>query len=132
VTLVDVIEHVAQPVELLAQARALLAPGGVVAIVTPDLGSVAARAMGWRWWHFRVAHIGYFDRRTLSRACTRAGLRVERLSRPAWYFDVAYLWERICRDLPPALRVRAPRSLARVVVPLNLRDSWLALARPAS
>lgn len=131
VTLVDVIEHVSQPVELLAQARALLAPGGVVAIVTPDLGSVAARAMGWRWWHFRVAHIGYFDRGTLGRACARAGLRVERFSRPAWYFEAAYLWERFGRYLPRALRVRAPRALGRVVVPLNLRDSWLALARAA-
>jgi 2-polyprenyl-3-methyl-5-hydroxy-6-metoxy-1,4-benzoquinol methylase len=62
VTLIDVIEHVARPVDLLKQVHEVVRPGGIVAAVTPDVASFAARIARRKWWHFRVAHIGYFDR----------------------------------------------------------------------
>ena len=46
VTLVDVIEHVSDPVDLLVQARAVLASDGIGLVITPDVASVAARAHG--------------------------------------------------------------------------------------
>ena len=64
-TLVDVIEHVADPLALLRGARDYVAPGGLVLLVTPDVDSVAARLFGKRWWHLRLAHVGYFNRRSL-------------------------------------------------------------------
>ena len=130
VTLIDVIEHVPNPVEILEQVSAVLAPDGICAIVTPDVGSVAARLMGWRWWHFRMAHIGYFTVDTLELALGRAGLRTLASSRPGWYFPVGYLVERTHRYLPRALRFRAPSVLDRWVIPLNLRDSLLVIVTP--
>ena len=58
-------------------------------VVTPDVGSVAARLMRHRWWHFRAAHIGYFNHRTLAAAAAKAGLRVVSTRRPVWYFKAA-------------------------------------------
>ncbi len=76
VTLVDVVEHVADPVALLRAARAQVADDGVVLVVTPDIASLAARVLGKRWWHLRVAHVGYFDRATLTDAlAARTGSR---------------------------------------------------------
>src|SRR5690606_19629035 len=85
VTVVDVIEHVTDPVALLRHAAAHLDAGGILAVVTPDLGSGTARLVGRRWWHFRAAHVGYFDRGTLARAASAAGLVERRRSRPRWY-----------------------------------------------
>lgn len=130
VTLIDVVEHVPDPIGLLARAREVTAPGGVVAVVTPDVRSLAARLLGFRWWHFRVAHVGYFCESTLRLALERAGLGAARLSRPAWYFPADYLVERVETYLPAALRIPPPRWLGRITVPLNLRDSLLAIARP--
>jgi 2-polyprenyl-3-methyl-5-hydroxy-6-metoxy-1,4-benzoquinol methylase len=42
VTLVDVIEHVSDPVELLVQAGTVLASDGIGLVITPDVTSVAA------------------------------------------------------------------------------------------
>ena len=72
VLLADVIEHVADPVALLRAAGALVAPGGVLMVVTPDVESVARRLLGKRWWHFRLAHVGYFDKRSLGEVPARA------------------------------------------------------------
>lgn len=131
VTLVDVIEHVTRPLELLRAIRPVLAPDGLLAVVTPDVRSVAARLLGWRWWHFRVAHVGYFDRRTLQLAARRSGFTIAALERPGWYFSGGYLWERAWR-LAGLSASRAPSFLKRVTVPLNLYDSWLAVLRPGT
>ena len=95
ITCIDVVEHVTYPVALLSQIRALLSPHGIGVIVTPDVNSVAARTMGRKWWHYRPAHIGYFDRATITLALAKAGLRPIHFSRPTWHLPVSYLLERL-------------------------------------
>ena len=136
VFLVDVLEHVADPLALLRHCAARLAPGGLFVVVTPDVGSVAAQALGRRWWHFRLAHVGYFNRRSLQKAAAAAGMLVRRFERPRWFFPVRYLTERLAVYFPLGWLNRlapqvAPLSwLYRRVVPVNLHDSWLVfLAR---
>ena len=68
ITLLDVLEHVTDPGAFLAALNGFLAPGGMLVIVTPDIGSLAARIMGGRWWHYRVAHINFFNRHSLALA----------------------------------------------------------------
>lgn len=132
VTLIDVIEHVEHPVDLLRHVASELAEDGVGLVVTPDLRSVAARLMGPRWWHFRVAHIGYFDRRTLLLALDRAGLVAVETGRPGWYFRADYLVARVNRYLPRVLRLPTMRFLRHLTVPLNLRDSLYVVFRKKS
>jgi len=129
ITLIDVIEHVSDPMELLRNIAGSLAEGGIAIIVTPDVNSVAARILGWSWWHFRVAHIGYFNKLTLLFALDQAGLRPVLLRRPSWFFTADYLWARLHRYLPRFLRLPSPRFLSRIVIPVNLRDSWLVGCR---
>lgn len=124
ITMIDVIEHVENPAALLREARRLLADNGVLIIVTPDAASLAARLMGWRWWHYRVAHIGYFTPKNLSLLCEREHLSVRSWSRPGWYFTVAYLRERLLQYLPWWLLPKM-NWMERAVVPLNLGDSLL-------
>jgi SAM-dependent methyltransferase len=126
ITLIDVIEHVSQPLQLLRAVRTALAPGGVVALVTPDVRSVMARLLGWKWWHFRVAHVGYFDRKTLELAMEKTGFRPLSMHRPSWYFPADYLFERVRRFLPLG-RLTTPAFLARITIPVNLRDSILGI-----
>ncbi len=135
VFLVDVIEHVADPVGLLRSAAELVAPGGILLVVTPDVASHAQKLLGDRWWHFRLAHVGYFDASSLALACERAGLSVARRFRAKWFFRVGYLAERVGRYLPTdALTRRLGRTalgarLLRQVIPLDLHDSWVFVCR---
>jgi len=132
VALVDVVEHVVDPVGLLRAAREHLAEHGVVLVVTPDAASVAARVLGKRWWHLRLAHVGYFTQPTLSDALARAGLIPMKWWRPGWVFELGYLGERVGSYVPPVGRLvrRAGDSgLLRRTVPLNPRDSLAVIAR---
>lgn len=125
VTMVDVIEHVPQPLEVIRRVREVLAPGGIMLIVTPNVGSWAARLLGWRWWHFRAAHIGYFTPKTLDLLMGRAGLSRIHSGTVVWYFDLGYLGERMLRYLPKLFTFRPPSFLRRVTIPLALGDSML-------
>jgi len=130
ITLIDVIEHVTAPLSLLRAIRRALAPQGVLVVVTPDVRSVPARVLGWRWWHFRVAHVGYFDRSTIELAARRSGLAPVAFHRPGWFFSGDYLWDRAWKLVGMA-GPRAPAVLKRVTLPLNPRDSLLAILKPA-
>lgn len=132
ITLVDVIEHVEDPVELLTDVRTHLAAAGVALVVTPDVSSVAAKLLGDRWWHYRLAHIGYFDDRSMKRAFAVAGLSVVRRRRARWYFTLGYLTERLAVYAPVlrgAQRRLAGGVLSRRTVPLNLFDSWCYMVK---
>jgi SAM-dependent methyltransferase len=135
VALIDVVEHVGDPCALLCVAAAHLAPEGLLLLVTPDRGSLAARLLGRRWWHYRLAHVGYFDHPSLERVLGRAGLGVVTWRRARWHFPISYLGERLAVYLPIGRllgwmrRVRPGRWLLSRTVTLDLRDSFLILAR---
>ena len=132
-TIIDVIEHVADPVGLLKVCAASVRSGGGVVIVTPDAGSLTARLMGRRWWHYRMAHVGYFNFKSLRLALASAGLVPVRIRRASWFFEVAYLYARLRQYIPlPALersRGRAVSRLLAIQVPVNLGDSLEIIAR---
>jgi SAM-dependent methyltransferase len=131
VCMIDVIEHVADPLGLLREAGRVMSSRGLGVIVTPDVGSLAARILGSKWWHYRIAHIGYFNRETLFLALSKAGFVPIAVSRPSWYFPLDYLLERLLGYL----NITVPASIAsltrRVTIPLNLRDSLLVVFRKA-
>lgn len=127
ITMIDVIEHVTNPVELLSQAMERLAPGGALALVTPDVNSFAARVMGWRWWHYRIAHLSYFSSDTLKMLYEKAGLRLIYKTRPGWVFTTGYLMERLAGYMPMKPRVSLPGFLGEIKVPLNLYDSLMVI-----
>ncbi|EPR35563.1 hypothetical protein dsat_1904 [Alkalidesulfovibrio alkalitolerans DSM 16529] len=124
---VDVVEHVDDPMGLLRACVSRLRPGGLLAVVTPDRGSVVARLMGWRWWHYRIAHVNYFNRVTLDMALRGAGLTPIQYTRPGWRFPLDYLLQRLGAYIPPRF-IPVPGFARRITVPLNLLDSLMAVA----
>jgi 2-polyprenyl-3-methyl-5-hydroxy-6-metoxy-1,4-benzoquinol methylase len=138
VFLVDVIEHVRDPIQLLRAAADALAPGGAMVVITPDMASYFARRLRGRWWHFRLAHVGYFSSRSLAKAARSAGLVVERQGRAKWYFRIDYLANRLAVYVPPLAAInRAARRLSPLrwlydrVVTVDLHDSLFVVLRRA-
>ena len=74
VLLIDVLEHLDDPRQALERCQELLAPGGVLCVVTPDPASPTARAAGGRWWGYLPAHTFLLPRRTLRELMIARGL----------------------------------------------------------
>jgi 2-polyprenyl-3-methyl-5-hydroxy-6-metoxy-1,4-benzoquinol methylase len=129
VTLVDVVEHTPRPSDLLRAAAAVAGEGGVLVVVTPDVSSIAARLMGWRWWHYRLPHVGYYNRQTLERLCAGVGLEPVGFTRPRWVLPLSYLAKRLGRYLPWSAELPFGAWGGPVSVMLNLHDSMLLCVR---
>jgi len=126
ITVLDVLEHVTDPGDFLTVLSRVLAPGGMLVIVTPDISSLAARIMGGRWWHYRVAHLNFFNRRSLARILGDRGFTIVLRKRFAWNFSVYYLLTRLL----PFLKGRAlQKPLKKLHLKLQLCDSWEIYAR---
>lgn len=134
ITFVDSLEHVHDPLAVLAHARALLAPHGRIAILTQDVSSWTARGLGARWHHYKQPeHLHHFSPRTLRSALSACGYEVERLTRAASgkYVSKSFVTERVQHIQPwlaPVLRplcALAPRHMWA-----DLRDSFWCIAAP--
>jgi 2-polyprenyl-3-methyl-5-hydroxy-6-metoxy-1,4-benzoquinol methylase len=130
VTLIDVIEHVENPIELLFNIKTLLKPNGLLVLTTPDLDSFFAKILKWKWWHFRIAHISYFNIKTLKMLLTKADFEIIFKRHPNWYFSLDYIFARIKKYLPPILHFKTPALFKKIIIPLNLFDSFEIICRP--
>lgn len=83
----DVLEHAADPAELLRQAHRVLKPQGILYISLPNIASVHYRLMGaacrfnHRNYFLLPYHVYHFSPATLERLCSRCGFRIARFRR---------------------------------------------------
>ena len=127
VSLLDVVEHVANPMEFVTQIASKISPGGYLVLTTPDKGSLAAQIMKNSWWHIRPAHVGYFDKSTISNLLETQGLKVLVWGRTTWYFSIAYIFSRFYKK--NVTNKQKWVSKHEFYFPVNFRDSLLIIAK---
>lgn len=122
----DVIEHVPDPVGFVVAAHRLLSPGGVLALTTPDTGSLSCRLMGRRWYFYiPTAHLTGFNRNTLSRLLEQHGFEVVSVDR-AWK-ALTYNYTLAQFGLGNPFLYRVWKALG-LVVPQSSRDRFFFLS----
>ncbi|MGD9346587.1 MAG: class I SAM-dependent methyltransferase [Candidatus Aminicenantes bacterium] len=129
VTLVDFIEHISHPLPALAKIHDSLVPGGTICLVTPDIQSLAANAMGKAWWHFRLGHLAYFSKKSLLTLLDRSGFRVLRWRRYVWTFSAHYLLTRVSFLKWLVKNPKMTLFWKTIPIKLALRDSFEVYAK---
>ncbi len=146
VTLWDVFEHLYDPLALLAEARRILAPDGVLILRTPSLDSWDARVFGPYWAGLdSPRHLAVFSRQTATRALAAAGFELLRFHTGSGSYFVGLLSLRFWAEATianPRLRkllLQAfgnPAARLALALPLALTDAlglgseMLIVARP--
>jgi 2-polyprenyl-3-methyl-5-hydroxy-6-metoxy-1,4-benzoquinol methylase len=131
ITMLDVLEHVSNPVELLAECGRHLKSGGVLCVHTPRLclwdrlfvilTRTPLRFLSLIWLRSRVSkfHLQVWDDRALSLAVRFSGLTIKRfhalteLSWPIEQYLAVYVWKRF---RPPRVLSKILPSLVRLVL----------------
>ena len=132
VVLADVIEHLADPSDELRRIHRLLRPGGLVLILTPDIGSVTAKIAGRHWWALLDDHCCYFSRATLARVLGQTGFRVRTCRALGRKFRAGH-WVGKLSQYNPLLHRTADKVFrllraSRMPVYLNLFDQMVCVA----
>ena len=107
ITLWDVIEHVAQPAELLATIHRLLKPEGRLLVNYPDYGSWMARMLGQRWPFLLSVHLLYYTRATMTQQLQRSGFTPLRIKPHFQALKLGYILKRMEPYLALSRPVRA-------------------------
>ena len=138
VTMMDLIEHVADPGALVAEAARITRPGGVLAIHTPDAGAPLSRVLGRRWPEVRRAgeHLVLLSLDGAMALLERSGY--EPLG---WHYEgktssLETLLEDVSLALPGAARVATPAiegtALGRAQLELDPHTKFVVYARRAA
>ena len=135
ITMCDYIEHVRNPKRVLEHAMRFLAPGGVIALTTPDAGSMTHKILGSGWSHYKTEHLYYFKGENLRRLLEGVGFK-DATSRPLWKsLNLKYIREQF-EVYPHPVLSKVVRGLGKVVPgavqrqPLKiLTGELIALAR---
>jgi 2-polyprenyl-3-methyl-5-hydroxy-6-metoxy-1,4-benzoquinol methylase len=131
VVLADVLEHLDDPVDGVARCAALLRPGGVLCVVTPDPSSATARVAGGRWWAYVPAHTCLLPRATLRELLAAAGLVVSTDVPLVRTFSARRWVEGLAERLGPLrapLDTAAGRLSPKAALSLSLGDERVVLA----
>lgn len=78
VTMWDVIEHLLDPLSELLEVNRIMKMGGILGIITPDIGAFIPRILGKGWLELRrvPAHLSFFTIRTLKHFLDRTGFEL--------------------------------------------------------
>ena len=132
IVMLDVLEHLVDPLAALTHLRGVVDSEGLVAISTINAASLHARLRRGAWPWFIRPHLHYFTPETLDAMLSRAGFELVEWAVVPRTFHVSYIADRMAsssalgRAAQRATRVADPR------VPVGwLGDVVLALARPA-
>lgn len=134
ILLVDVLEHLDDPLAVLDRLLGVLAGDGALLIVTPDPTSLVARAAGSRWWCYVPAHACLIPRGSLRRLLRARGLEVVE-DRPSVHTFTLRYWLGGLGErgglLGAAIAWLAARVPREAMLTASLRDEREMLVRPA-
>lgn len=131
VTLWDVLEHLPDPAAALAAVADVLRPGGVLALSTGDVSSLAARLSGSRWHLFTLPeHLWFHTPNSLRHLLRRVGLEPIDCRYEVCWYTVRYLTERL-EAMFGGRRWLSSRlgAVGRRAVPATMADVVTLLAR---
>jgi methyltransferase family protein len=101
VVMLDLLEHITDPVAFLADVQARLRPRGRVFIMTPNIRSLLALISGRRWVSFKIPeHVYYYSPRSIRRLLERCGFEVVSCRGSGQYVTGAFLLDRLRRLAP--------------------------------
>jgi 2-polyprenyl-3-methyl-5-hydroxy-6-metoxy-1,4-benzoquinol methylase len=135
ITMTDLLEHVADPLDTLTRVRRLLRPDGIVLITTPNTASLTRLAMGRKWTHYKVEHLYYLNPRSMALLAGKAGFQILSMKPAAKAVTLEYLRDqfRVYRHpvLTPAAELLAAvfRPLRHATLRLRTGESLILLRK---
>ena len=133
IVMLDVIEHLPDPVMVIEACFEKLRPAGVIYLSTGDFASRLARIMGKNWRLMTPPqHIWYFTPQAFERLAVRLGAVVESVSHPGKLVPLSLITFQLSRILHLSGKVKAWGRASGTGINLNLFDAvHVVLRKPA-
>ena len=128
IVMLDVLEHLPDPLATLALCRRHLNPGGALVITTGDFGSLYARLAGAHWRLMTPPqHLWFYTPESLRRLARAAGLRIEACAHPWKLVPLSLMVFQLRRML--GLGAAAKPRGSQIGIPINMFDAMRCVLR---
>jgi 2-polyprenyl-3-methyl-5-hydroxy-6-metoxy-1,4-benzoquinol methylase len=81
ITMIEVIEHLPDPMKTLKECHRVLKTNGIIIVQTGDVSSYYARISGNRWPYFLAGHLFYFSKKTIRKMLEKTGFEIIKIYR---------------------------------------------------
>ncbi|MEM8858661.1 MAG: class I SAM-dependent methyltransferase [Chloroflexota bacterium] len=133
ITMWDVIEHLSDPLGELKKAYRLLKPGGILAVHTMDVDSLASKLLGGRWPWYMAMHVQFFSQNSMIKFLEKAGFEVVWTGVQGRYLRLNYLASRLGGLNKTVGRLAngfiQQLNLGDQAIPINFGDLFTVYAR---
>ncbi|MBI2443490.1 MAG: class I SAM-dependent methyltransferase [Candidatus Levybacteria bacterium] len=133
ITLWDVIEHLANPSDILEKLSHSMKRGGVIALGTPNVDSLFAKVLGEKCPFFIRMHLILFSPKTLRRLLEKHGFSVLSCTAYGRVFPLSYILERmqIKHNVLTSLKkiILSIPLIGDIPIRIDFRDSFLMIAK---
>lgn len=89
--MIQVLDHLLDPVETLKELKKKLAPNAKLLLVTHNEQSLLRKLVGWRWPAFCLQHPQIYSPQSITKLLEKAGYEVESIKRTKNYFEFSFL-----------------------------------------
>ncbi len=130
VTMIDVLEHVTDPVKEITSIARLTKPGGIFMLDIWDIGSTTAKLAGPHWPIICPPdHLFYFDKKTIAMLLEMCGFSILSISRMGRHISPATLATKISHTSPLKNKVLGITRKLTMPIPINLYDNMIVVSR---
>lgn len=130
IVMLDVIEHLTDPFEVLKNCVGILKPGGVILISTGDFASITARISGKHWRLMTPPqHLWFFSRKSIEESSGRLGLETVIFKRPWKLVPLSLISYQLARIFGFSWSPSRFMPWSRIGIPINLFDAMHAVLR---
>lgn len=128
VVMLDVIEHLSNPGEILGYLHEAMTKDGLLLITTGDWNSLYARIMGKRWRLMTPPqHLYYFSKYSLTLLLKNKGFRIIRCNAPFKKVSIGLMIYQLCKRT--GIKIPLADFFNRLYLPVNLFDTICVIAR---
>lgn len=106
--MIQVLDHLLDPIATLAELKTKLLPGAKLLLVTHNEQSVLRKLIGWKWPAFCLQHPQIYSPQSMTRLLEKAGYTVDSIERTKNYFQASFLLKHLLWALGVKVQ-RVPR-----------------------
>jgi len=136
VAMTDVLEHLCDPHETVAEVERILKPGGHLLIISPNSQSLTRKILGRNWFQYKYEHVLYFNKKSLEYLLERHNFSVVFFKNNVKDFFVSYYeyyFEKytipvvgsFCKIIFPLL----PKKIKNIHLPIPITGEFIAIAK---
>jgi hypothetical protein len=116
--MIQVLDHLLDPVATLSELRERLLPDAKLLIVTHNEQSLLRKIVGWRWPAFCLQHPQIYNPNSITKLLEKAGYRVNSIEKTRNYFEFSFLLKHLLWAF--GIRVKEIPSIFNFTIGLKL------------